>query len=68
MGGYNYEHFFDRWVESGQDDREFGQFASILHAGEQAPDGQLTELGGSKILLSKLWQRKGIVLEFGSFT
>lgn len=67
MGSYNYEQF-DLYVESGLDADEFGRFPSMLHAGEHAPDGELTALDGSRVLLSALWQRRGVVLEFGSFT
>ncbi len=67
MTAYNYEHF-DRYVESGQDEREFGAFPNMLHAGERAPDGELTPLDGERVRLSELWQERGLVLEFGSFT
>ncbi len=67
MSAYNYEHF-DAYVESGEDEREFGAFPNTLHAGERAPDGELTVLGGESIRLSDLWRRGGLVLEFGSFT
>jgi hypothetical protein len=67
MSAYNYERF-DVYVESGEDEREFGRFPNILHAGERAPDGELTVLGDSKVRLSELWRRRGLVLEFGSFT
>ena len=68
MAGYNYERF-DAYVESGQDAREFGAFPNMLHAGERAPDGDLTLLDdGERLRLSELWQRRGVVLEFGSFT
>lgn len=67
MSGYNYEHF-DAYVESGEDEREFGAFPNVLHAGERAPDGELTVLGGERARLSELWRQKGVVLEFGSFT
>jgi hypothetical protein len=32
------------------------------------PDGELTLLDGERVRLSELWSRKGVVLEFGSFT
>jgi hypothetical protein len=67
VGAYNYEHF-DRYVESGEDEREFGAFPNALHAGERAPDGELTILGGELVRLSDLWRASGVVLEFGSFT
>jgi hypothetical protein len=64
---YNYERF-DTYVESGVDEREFGAFPNMLHAGERAPDGELTLLDGERVRLSKLWGRGAVVLEFGSFT
>jgi hypothetical protein len=64
---YNYERF-DEYVESGVDEREFGAFPNLLHAGERAPDGELTLLEGDSVRLSELWSRNGVVLEFGSFT
>ena len=67
VSSYNYEHF-DAYVESGQDEREFTAFPDALHAGEQAPDGELRTLDGERVRLSELWRRGGIVLEFGSFT
>lgn len=67
MGAYNYEHF-DAYVEAGEDELEFGAFPNALHAGERAPDGELTLLGGEAVRLSDLWSRHGVVLEFGSFT
>ena len=67
MTVYNYEHF-DVYVESGEDEREFGAFPNMLHAGERAPDGALTLLEGEPVRLSELWRQRGLVLEFGSFT
>jgi hypothetical protein len=64
---YNYEHF-DAYVEKGDETREFAAFANRLHAGERAPDGQLTTLDGERVRLSGLWSRQAVVLEFGSFT
>lgn len=64
---YNYERF-DRYVESGEDEREFARFPNALHAGERAPDGELTAPGGGRVALSALWRDRGLVLEFGSFT
>ena len=64
---YNYERF-DEYVERGVDEREFGAFPNMRHAGERAPDGELTLLDGERVLLSELWSRNGVVLEFGSFT
>ena len=67
MSGYNYDRF-DAYVESGEDAREFAAFPNMLHAGERAPDGELLLLDGERVRLSELWQRQGVVLEFGSFT
>ena len=67
MGAYNYERF-DAYVASGEDEREFGAFPNMLHAGERAPDGELEVLGGGQVRLSELWRQHGLVLEFGSFT
>lgn len=67
MADYNYEQF-DRYVSSGLDEEEFGGFPNTLHAGERAPDGEVTVLGGDRVRLSELWQRRGVMLEFGSFT
>ena len=64
---YNYERF-DLYVESGEDEREFGAFPNMLHAGERAPDGELQMLDGERVRLSDLWRQNGVVLEFGSFT
>ena len=64
---YNYERF-DAYVESGEDEHEFGSFPNMLHAGEQAPDGELQLLDGERVRLSELWRQSGVVLEFGSFT
>ena len=64
---YNYERF-DEYVSSGVDEREFGAFPNLLHAGERAPDGELQLLDGERVRLSELWSRNGVVLEFGSFT
>jgi len=57
-----------RTSRGGEDEREFGAFPNALHAGEKAPDGELTRLGGERVRLSELWRRTGLVLEFGSFT
>ncbi len=67
MGGYNYERF-DAYVESGEDASEFGAFPNTLHAGERAPDRELTLIDGERVRLSELWGQRGLVLEFGSFT
>ena len=44
---YNYERF-DAYVESGEDEREFGAFPNMLHAGDRAPDGEVTLLDGER--------------------
>ena len=67
MAGYNYERF-DAYVESGEDEQEFGAFPNMLHAGERAPDGELTILDGERVRFSELWGQGLVVLEFGSFT
>jgi hypothetical protein len=67
MDAYNYERF-DAYVESGADEREFAAFPNMLHAGERAPDGELTILDGGRVRLSELWRGRDLVLEFGSFT
>ena len=67
VAGYNYERF-DAYVESGEDELEFGTFPNVLHAGERAPDGELTLLDGVRVRLSELWRQRAVVLEFGSFT
>jgi hypothetical protein len=67
VSAYNYERF-DVYVESGEDEREFAAFPNMLHAGERAPDGELTSLDGGSMRLSELWRKQPLVLEFGSFT
>jgi hypothetical protein len=60
VSNYNDERF-DDYVESGADEREFGDFPNVLRAGERASDGE-------RVSLSQLWAGQGVVLEFGSFT
>jgi hypothetical protein len=67
VSAYNYERF-DAYVDAGGDEQEFGSFPNMLHAGERAPDGELLELAGTTVRLSDLWRRRGLVLEFGSYT
>ena len=67
MEAYNYE-YFDAYVETGVELREFTAFTNMLHAGERAPDGELAILEGARVRLSELWSRQAVVLEFGSFT
>ncbi len=65
---YNYAHF-DRFVVSGEADAMFERFKAMNHAGDLAPDGELTALGdGKSVRLSELWGERAVVLEFGSFT
>lgn len=57
---YNYPHFgFSSYVE--------GQQRSVAE-GEQALDAVLFDGAGDLVLLSSLWSRKPIVVEFGSIT
>ena len=68
MTAYNYERF-DDYVESGAEQREFGAFANLLHAGDAAPEITGTLLGaGEPITLSSIWRKRTVVVEFGSFT
>jgi hypothetical protein len=67
VNAYNYQRF-DTYVESRDDELEFGAFPNVLHVGERAPDGELALLDGDRVRLSELWSRGGVVLEFGSFT
>jgi hypothetical protein len=53
--GYSYESF-DAYVESGEDEREFGAFPNMLHAGKRALDGELTLLDCGRVRLSELWR------------
>lgn len=65
---YNYAHF-DEYVASGAEQREFGAWPSLLHAGQPAPDIAGTLLDdGSTLRLSSVWSRRPVVVEFGSFT
>ncbi len=68
MTTYNYETF-DGYVASGAEQREFAAWPDLLHAGEPAPAiiGTLLE-DGSQVALSSVWQRRTVVVEFGSFT
>ena len=52
---YNYRRF-DHYVESGQDDLEFSNFADHLQVGKPAPDATLTRLDdNASVRLSGLW-------------
>lgn len=65
---YNYATF-DGYVESGEEAREFGAWPDLLHAGQPAPEIQGTRLDdGEQVALSSVWQRRTVVVEFGSFT
>jgi hypothetical protein len=69
VGGsdYNYEHF-DDYIERGGDD-EFLAFRNALHVGDHAPDFKATRLDDeTTVIMSALWQRQAVVMEFGSFT
>jgi hypothetical protein len=64
---YNYEHF-DAYVESGQDEREFGAFPNLLHAGERAPRRRTDPARRRARTALRAVAGAGLVLEFGSFT
>ena len=64
MPDYNYATF-----PLDMDGPLFAAFAEHLGPGQRAPDGTLTELAtGEQVLLSSLWKRGPLVLEFGSQT
>lgn len=65
---YNYAHF-DAYVESGAEQREFGAWPDLLHAGQRAPEiaGMLLDTG-EQVALSSVWGQRTVVVEFGSFT
>jgi hypothetical protein len=67
VSAYNYETF-DGYVASGAEQREFGAWPSLLHAGEPAPEIAGVLLDGDQIALSSVWKRRTVVVEFGSFT
>jgi len=65
---YNYERF-DEYVATGRESEEFSAFPNHLHAGEPAPDFSAQRLDdGRTVSLMDLARRRGVVLEFGSFT
>jgi hypothetical protein len=65
---YNYATF-DGYVASGAEEREFGAWPDLLHAGEPAPEITGTLLDdGQELALSTVWGRRTVVVEFGSFT
>lgn len=65
---YNYPRF-DEHVERGEDQVEFTAFGNSLHVGQPAPSFEVTPLdGGDRFDIADLWRRRGVVMEFGSFT
>ena len=56
MSAYNYERF-DAYAESAEDEREVAAFQNAFHAGERAPDSELTLRGGGTSHLSGLRRR-----------
>ena len=65
--GYNYDRF-DSYVEGGAEEREFGAFPDLLHAGDVAPEISGVLLDGASLSLSQVWATRPVVVEFGSFT
>lgn len=64
MTEYNYAHF-----PPDLDQATFDAFANVLHAGDPAPDGTVTDAGtGTERRLSDHWKHGPVVIEFGSFT
>lgn len=62
---YNYRHF----VLDENEQANFRAFRDLMHAGDDAPDGDLVDArSGERVTLSALWKRKHLILEFGSFT
>ncbi len=59
---YNYAIF------EGQDDLDIEGFSRLIHPGQKAPDGVLTDLEGAEVRLSSLWREHHVMLEFGSYT
>ena len=65
---YNYATF-DGYVATGADQREFDAWPNLRHVGERVPDIVATGLdSGEQVALSSIWQRRSVVVEFGSFT
>lgn len=61
---YNYAVF-----PQDMDRPTFEAFADHLHAGEQAPDGEVIDAAtGERARLSQYWRAGMLVIEFGSFT
>lgn len=47
----------------------FEQFPNLPKVGQAAPDAEVTRLSdGDRVRLSEYWNRKYLVIEFGSFT
>ena len=64
MTDYNYASFPLTMTHE-----DFEEFPNVLKAGQQAPDGELVDAAdGSRLLLSDLWRRGPVVIEFGSIT
>lgn len=62
--GYNYVDFI-----MSREIPLFENFRDRLHAGEKAPDFELTRLDdGEAVPLSSYWSQGPVVIEFGSFT
>ncbi len=65
---YNYATF-DGYVASDAEQREFGAWPNLLHAGQPAPEIAGTLLDdGSALNLASVWKHRNVVVEFGSFT
>ena len=65
---YDYASF-DAYVATGADERGFDTWPNLLHVGAHAPDIVATSLdSGEQVALSSIWQRRSVVVEFGSFT
>jgi len=64
MSDYNYPNF-----PLDMDGAVFAAFANRLHAGERAPDGEVTDAAtGERTSLSSYWAKGPLVIEFGSIT
>ena len=64
---YNYHDFALHLETDGVE--TFASFSDRLHPGEPAPDFAVTRLdGGSRQVVSQLWHRTPLVMEFGSFS
>jgi len=64
MESYNYPIF-----PTDMDNSAFDAFPKLLKVGQAAPDAQVTRLPeGQPVQLSEYWNRKFLVIEFGSLT